>query len=118
MEQLKICNIWRTKCILKLRLGEYVCPVCKGLGGEIVRASFRDKSYTVYKCCICEGKGKVDWITNITHKDPTSFTTLASKQIKIKCPRNQKCKALRNYWRKQNHKKKYEINNIRKSHTY
>ncbi len=117
MEQLEICNVWHTKCILKLRLGEYVCPVCKGMGGKIVKAEFRSKEYYIAKCSICEGFGKVDWITNITHKNPDPFSMIY-KRIKIKCPRNRKCKALKNYWRKQNHRKKYEINNIRKGYTY
>ncbi len=117
MEQLEICNIWRNKCILKLRLGDFVCPVCKGMGGKIINALYRQKEYYISKCPICKGLGKVDWITNITYKNPALILQEA-KHIKIKCPRNRKCKALKNYWKKQNHKKKYEINNIRKGYTY
>lgn len=109
MEQLEICNIWRTKCILNLRLGEFICPICRGMGGQFVSVHFRDKQYYISQCPICKGAGKVDWVTNVKYRPLSYYATRAAKYIKVKCPRNRKCKVLRKYWKEHNHKKKYEI---------
>jgi len=47
---------------------EYICKKCKGTGlFDYKNANKNNLSYFIaYNCFMCQGKGKIDWITNIT----------------------------------------------------
>jgi RecJ-like exonuclease len=45
---------------IKLKEGEMICPICKGIGNDI---------NDIYICGKCDGIGKIDWISNAVIKN-------------------------------------------------
>ena len=62
------CNIWKQQCKIPISGREKLCPSCNGRGGFILNASFKSRKYEIKRCVLCDGEGKVDWITAITKK--------------------------------------------------
>jgi len=89
-----ICNIWTCKCETLLFNGDTLCPWCKGRGGKFVNVSFKTRKFTVTKCILCQGEGKVDWIQAIMKKPPKGYSYLFSRQkdIKMRCTGADHCK--------------------------
>lgn len=102
MERIEYCNIWKPKCEPKLVKGEKWCPYCKGLGAKFVDISFKQRYVTLRRCFTCNGEGKIDWITAITHQpiDPRSMLSSSSmKDVNLKCRGHLKCKKrLKRLW--------------------
>jgi DnaJ-class molecular chaperone len=46
-----------------------VCISCNGEGYKTIIFEYNGKNHEVYeRCRVCAGKGKTDWVTNITKK--------------------------------------------------
>ena len=52
---------------MKLEPGEYVCDNCEGTGKLPVNINRQS-----FPCWRCGGDGKIDWVTNAMHEDPTT----------------------------------------------
>ena len=109
MNDLKIaekCNIWKQQCRVPIHKHERQCPDCKGQGAFFLNASFKHRCFTIKKCYLCAGEGKVDWIIAITKKplpDSSGHTftlsTANNKDIRMKCSGPDKCKKkLKRLW--------------------
>ena len=103
MEKIETCNIWKSECFISLRDGSQLCPDCKGRGGIFLNVSFKQRNFTVQRCPVCVGKGKVDWIQAITKQLPVTNMgypiRLKSKYIKMRCVGQQHCKKkLKRLW--------------------
>jgi hypothetical protein len=60
------------------------CLKCNGNGHKTITFEYNDKKYKVYEQCgICGGKGKTDWIKNITKE--VTFTFLEIGRINYRC---------------------------------
>ena len=68
MKTAEKCNIWIQQCEVPLRRTESQCPICKGQGAFFINASFKQRKFQVRMCDLCQGRGRVDWITAITKK--------------------------------------------------
>jgi len=105
MANIKIykCNIYKQQCQLILHNGESECKHCNGHGGFFSSAHPKDRYYKIRGCMVCNGEGKLDWITNVI-KIPKSIPEL--KAVNMKCPssRGHKCKIMKRLW-KQEHMK-------------
>lgn len=104
--KVQVCNYYHQKCCIELQKGaQKICPKCKGHGGFLVGASFRNGKFKVSECTLCKGDGKVDWITSIrapgTHHP---FQTTAVKYNNIKCPAKPGCKKIKRYWKNRKYK--------------
>ncbi len=103
MEMGEICNIWFQKCKPSLNMGEKWCPNCDGLGAGFVNISFKQRYVVIRRCYLCEGKGKVDWITAATQKliTPITLSTSNIKEVRLKCPGHLNCKKkLKRLWQR------------------
>ena len=59
---------------MKLKDGEFICPVCKGKGIIIKHDnSFKYVMETAISCYRCRGTRKVDWIGNIVGNHPVKI---------------------------------------------
>jgi len=95
-----VCNYYNQICHIELQKGaQKVCPKCKGHGGFLVGASFRNGKFKVSECTLCRGEGKVDWITSITSGKRYPIQTTAVRHNNIKCPSNRGCKKIKRYWK-------------------
>ena len=108
MDVIEVCNIWKQQCNVKLRNGEKLCPDCKGKAATFLNASFKQRHFTVRRCPLCIGEGKIDWITAITGQaaKDSNRPTYASltdrvKDIKMRCTGPLNCKKkLKRLWYK------------------
>lgn len=104
MERIEYCNIWLHKCKPVLGKAEKWCPKCNGLGASFADISFKQRYVTLKKCLICEGKGKVDWISAITQRpihpnNKFKFNLKNSKDVRLRCPGHLRCKKrLKRMW--------------------
>ena len=86
------CNIWKCNCEVVLFHGEQLCPWCKGQGGKFENVSFKRRKFTVRRCIMCKGEGKVDWIEAITQRAKPDYTHRSCKDIKMRCTGPDHCK--------------------------
>jgi len=116
MRTAKKCNIWIQQCEVPLKKDEAECPKCKGQGASFINASFKQRKFQVKRCSLCQGLGKVDWITAITKKRPdeneiVGFHNRDKKYIHMKCSGHLNCKKkLKRLWSEQDNRfKKFPI---------
>jgi hypothetical protein len=90
-----ICNVWHKTCTLTIKKGvEFVCPECGGHGGFVDSLSYKQKTYSVIRCILCNGEGKIDWIKNINRiVDENRVGRTTAKYVSIKC-HNNKCRKI------------------------
>ena len=80
-----------------------------------INASFKQRKFQVRMCDLCQGRGRVDWITAITKKrsDDNEIVGLfnrSTKDIHMKCSGHLKCKKkLKRLWKEKNQFKKFPI---------
>ena len=109
--RIEVCNIWYQKCCIEVKKDEdVVCPKCKGHGGFLTGAHFRNGNYSVNQCLVCMGEGKVDWISAITGKSykltpMDKYTKMNVKYAKIKCPTDKGFKRIKRMWKQRQDKR-------------
>jgi len=116
MKTAEKCNIWIQQCKVPLRKNESQCPICKGQGATFINASFKQRKFQVKRCDLCQGWGRVDWVTAITKKRPdnneiVSLLNQDKKYIHMKCSGHLKCKKkLKRLWGNQDNRfKKFPV---------
>jgi hypothetical protein len=104
MEKIEVCNIWKCECYVTLRNDEVLCHECKGSSGFFTNAAFKSRKFTVRRCPMCLGFGKIDWIQAINKQRPLTsgskhpFAQL-SRDIKMRCIGPKHCKKhLKRLW--------------------
>lgn len=105
METIEICNLAKRECYITLKDGEYICPKCSGRGGQIATAYYKSQEFTLIRCMICGGDGKVDWIIKARMR-PTSKPELM--RLSFKCRKSKNCKTLKRILKKENWQKEFE----------
>ena len=102
MKELPRCNLVHKKCKIQLNNGEYLCPDCHGRGCFFTMPNYKRKHVSAGYCYMCQGNGKVDWITwaNRRRKLPKERTLV----ISFKCPRNKQCKVIKRAIKRRTHK--------------
>jgi DnaJ-class molecular chaperone len=101
IETVEVCNIWLPRCSLTLSPSEILCPNCNGQGAKMTDAHFKSRSFTITKCILCGGEGKIDWITQVTKKPRSQKLFVTEiKNIKMHCVGGLKCKSkLKRMWK-------------------
>jgi hypothetical protein len=110
--QITPCNLWnkRKRCELLIPQGYFICKSCQGIGCYHHNTSFKSGFVEIIQCGLCEGKGYVDWITNIrnsTYRRVSltvgGFPTLSTRKRKgFKCPVSvKKCNRIKRWARNQ-----------------
>ena len=103
MKTNEVCNIWKCECYVTLKSDQNLCPKCKGQGAVFINVSFKQRHFSVQRCPLCLGEGKVDWITTINKQFPISNDgyplKFKVKQIKMRCIGPKHCKKkLKRLW--------------------
>ena len=113
METIEVCNIWLQKCETFLRKDEVICPWCKGWGGSLFEPHFKSRTFSVKRCILCSGHGKIDWILSVTKKPPReNILRPQTKTIKMRCTGPLQCRRkLKRIW-DQREKRAFGYNEI------